>query len=147
MKKLTLLLGTAILCLMASAQKDTSVTGKRSDTIHIGKFIIIKKGGISKKNRDHHSDTTIQMGRNTAVRKRNSNVSTSWWNFDIGLSNYIDKTNYSAAGNYLVNRPGYPALGENDFKLRAGKSININIWIVNQKLNLVKHFVNLPPRG
>lgn len=143
MKKLILLAGTVVFCLSASAQKDTTVAGNKSDTIRIGSITIIKKGWINKKNRDHHSDSTIAMGRNARERKKQSNVSTNWWIFDVGFSNYIDNTNYGIAGSYLVNRPGYPALDKNDLKLNAGKSINVNIWILMQRLNLSKHYVNL----
>ena len=87
----------------------------------------------------------FHMGRRGKEQeaKKQSNVSTNWWVFDLGFSNYVDNTNYSATGSYLVNRPGYPALDKNDFKLRAGKSVNVNIWIVMQRLNLAKHYVNL----
>ena len=143
MKKITLLVGIVGFCLSASAQKDTAITAKKSDTIRIGNIVIIKKGWINKKNRDDHNDTTIRMGRNYKERKQQSNVSTNWWIFDFGFSNYVDKTNYAAAGSYLVNRPGYPALDKNDFKPSAGKSFNVNIWIFMQRLNLIKHHVNL----
>ena len=108
--------------------------------------MIIKKGWISKKNRDrHNADKTVTMGREQKEKeaKRQSNVSTNWWVFDLGFSNYIDNTNYATAGSYLVNRPGYPAIDKNDLKLRSGKSVNVNIWIVMQRLNLAKHYVNL----
>lgn len=143
MKKLILLAGIVIFCLSASAQKDTTVAGNKSDTIRIGGITIIKKGWINKKNRDRHSDSTITMGRNATERKKQSNVSTNWWIFDVGFSNYIDNTNYGTAGSYLVNRPGFPALDKSDLKLNAGKSINVNIWILMQRLNLSKHYVNL----
>ncbi len=143
MKRLTLLVATVIFCLHASAQKDTTVTGNKSDTIHIGGITIIKKGWINKKNRERHNDATIKMSRKEQERKQQFNVSTNWWVFDLGFSNYVDNTNYATAGSYLVNRPGYPALDKNDFKVRAGKSINVNIWIVMQRLNLIKHYVNL----
>jgi hypothetical protein len=81
------------------------------------------------------------MGRN---RKRNtSNVSTNWGVVDLGFSNYDDKTDYSNAGSYLYNRAGTTPLGKNDFKLRTGKSVNVNIWFFMQRLNVVKHHVNL----
>lgn len=143
MKGLILFVGTVIFCLSASAQQDTTVKGNKGDTIRIGGMLIIKKGWINKKNRERHNDTTIVMGRNNKERKQQSNVSTNWWVFDLGFANYVDNTNYGATGAYLVNRPGYPALDKNDFKLRAGKSINVNIWIVMQRLNLIKHHVNL----
>ena len=141
MKRLTLLVATVIFCLTASAQSDTTKTTEKSDTIRIGKILIVKHG---KNNNGSEKDGLhITMGRKDKERKRNNNVSTSWWNVDLGFSNYEDKTNYAATGSYLVSRPGYPALGESDFKLRTGKSINVNIWVVMQKLNLIKHYVNL----
>ena len=143
MHRLTIFVASTILCSTGYAQKDTTNTNQKGDTIRIGSIVIIKKGWISKKNRDRHSDTTIRMGRNNAERKRNANVSTNWWIFDLGFSNYVDNTNYTTAGSYLVNRPGYPALDKNDFALRAGKSINVNVWIFMQRLNLIKHHVNL----
>ena len=63
----------------------------------------------------------------------------------MGFSNWVDKTNYASAttGSYLVNRPGAAALAENDFKLKTIKSVNVNIWFFMQRLNLIKHYVNL----
>jgi hypothetical protein len=83
------------------------------------------------------------MGRNTKQRKRNANISTNWWILDAGFSNYIDRTSYATTGNYLVSRPGYPTVNENDFKLNGGKSINLNIWFFMQRYNLINHKLNL----
>ena len=116
MKQLITILATAIICSTASAQTDTTKTNK-NDTIRIGGIIIVKNG----KNKNS-KDVNINMGRKYNERKRNSNVSTNWWIFDFGSANYTDKTNYATTGSYLVNRPGYPALDKNDFKLRANKS-------------------------
>ena len=133
MKRLTLLLATAIICSTVSAQNEDEK--KQKDTIHIGGMIIVKQG----KNKNGKE---ITIGKDHKPRKR-SNISTNWWILDLGFANYDDKTNYSTAGSYLVNRPGSPALGKEDFKLRTGKSINVNIWVFMQRLNLVKHYVNL----
>lgn len=146
MKRLILLLGTGITCLSAAAQNDPNKKGEKNDTIHVGGFEIIKKGWIGKRNRERHNeDTTIVMGRDEEIRKakRSGATSTNWWIFDLGFSNYNDQTNYANTGSYLVNKPGSPLLDKNDFKLRAGKSINVNVWIVMQKLNLIKGYVNL----
>ncbi len=64
-----------------------------------------------------------------------ANLSTNWWIFDIGFSNYVDNTNYPAAI--------APGLAEEDLKARAGKSRNVGIWIFMQRLNMIKHVVNL----
>lgn len=134
MKRLTAVLALAILCSTTSAQTDS--TGKEPrDTTRIGNILIIKKGG--KKN---GKDSTITINRTT---KGKSGITTQWFVFDLGISNYIDETNYANTGDFLVNRPGAPEFSESDFKLRGGKSINVNIWFFMSKLNLIKQNVNL----
>lgn len=142
MKKFTLLMAAAFICQFGFAQEDSTVvkTQKR-DTIRIGNILIIKKGGKSEGN-DGNNDVEVKMGRRQP--KTNSRVSTNWFVFDLGFANYSDQTDYGNTGTYLVNRPGTPDLGKSDFKLRTGKSINVNIWIVMQKLALEKKgYVNL----
>lgn len=137
MKKLTLLLATAIICLTAAAQNEKEKQGNNKDTIRIGGMIIIKKGKPSK-----DGDVEINInGPKPPHKKRN--ISTNWFIVDLGFANYNDQSNYATAGSYLVNRPGYPALDKNDFKLRTGKSVNVNLWLFMQRLNLVNHHVNL----
>lgn len=140
MKKFTLLMAAAFICQFGFAQTDSTVvvaTEKR-DTIRIGNILIIKKGNKS----DDGKDVEVKMGRRQP--KKNSRTSTNWFVVDLGFANYIDKTDYGNTGTYLVNRPGSPVLGKSDFKLRTGKSINVNIWFVMQKLALEKQgHVNL----
>jgi hypothetical protein len=135
MKKLILLLATAIICINVSAQEDPGKKDNNKDTIRVGGMIIVKKG--KKK-----ADVSINVGGDNGKKKR-SKLSTNWWILDLGFANYSDKTNYANAGNYLINRPGYPALDKNDFKLRAGKSVNVNIWVFMQRVSLIKNYVNL----
>lgn len=136
MTKLFTLMALLLLCTAASAQTEP---GKEADTIRIGNIIIIKNG--NKNNDDKKRNTHITMGS-----KRNnkpSNVSTNWGIVDLGIANYNDETNYSLTSSYLYNRAGTAPLGKNDFKLQAGKSVNVNIWFFMQRLNLIKHHVNL----
>jgi len=137
MKQLITFLAAVLICSAATAQTD-STKNKRSDTIRIGGIIIVKNG----KNKND-KDVNITMGRKDKKKKQNANVSTNWWIDDLGLANYTDNTDYGATGAYLVNRPGSPALNKNDFKLRSGKSVNVNIWFFMQRMNLIKHYVNL----
>lgn len=137
MKRYSLLAGICLFCTAASAQTDTTYNPKNNDTMQIGNILIIKK------NKKDKSDTTIVMGRNTMARTQSSRVSTNWWILDVGFSNYNDQTNYANTGSYLVNMPGSPALSGSDFKLRTGKSINVNIWVFMQRLSLIKRNVNL----
>ena len=135
MKKLILLLATATICLNLSAQEEPGKKEGDKDTIRVGGMIIVKKG---KKN----EEVSINIGGDNGKKKR-KNITTNWWIVDLGFSNYNDNTNYANAGSYLVNRPGYPALDNNDFKLKTGKSINVNIWVFMQRLNLIQHHVHL----
>jgi hypothetical protein len=139
MKKFTFLMAAAFLCLSASAQTDSSTHSKKhGDTIRIGNIVIVRGG----KSKDTNKETEISFGRKR--RNSNANVSTNWWIVDIGFASFNDNTNYAGLPTgYLANRPGQPPLGSNDFKIRTGKSINVNLWFFMQKLNLVKHKVNL----
>lgn len=150
MKKFTLLMAILLLGQISNAQNDsttrrsdtdTSATIAHNDTIRVGNILIIKKGKKSKTG--EAGDTDITMGRNSSESKKNSKVSTNWGVMDVGFSNYNDQTDYTNTGDYLVNKPGSPAFGKGDFKLRTGKSINLNIWFFIQRLSLVKNYINL----
>ncbi len=135
MKKLILLLATAIIYVNSTAQEVPEKKDENKDIIRVGGMIIVKKG---KKG----GDVSVKIGHDSGKKKR-KNISTNWWIMDLGFANYSDKTNYANAGSYLVNRPGFPAIDKNDFKLKAGKSVNINIWVFMQRLNLIQHHVHL----
>ncbi|HAN66633.1 MAG TPA: hypothetical protein DCQ34_10495 [Chitinophagaceae bacterium] len=137
MKRLTTVLALAVVCSGAKAQTGDSTDVKKPDTIRIGNIVIIKKKGDGKKSIDINNDYTSHSP------KKKSRVKTNWGVIDLGFANYTDKTDYTAVGNYLVNRPGYPAINGNDLKLRTGKSVNVNIWFFMQQLSLIKENVNL----
>ena len=143
MKKFTLLMAILLPGLIASAQTDSTAvsdsTHAKNDTIRVGNILIIKKGGKGSK---EEKGTSITMGRSNTQRN-NSKVSTNWFIFDLGFANYDDQTDYTNTGSFLVNKPGTASFGKGDFKLRTGKSVNVNIWIVMQKLSLAKNYVNL----
>jgi len=139
MKQLFTLMALVYLCVGATAQSDSTKVSKETDTIRIGNIIIINKG--DKHDDNKNSNTHVHFGR---TKKKNlSNVSTNWLIFDLGFANYTDKTDYSSTGSYLYNRPGAIPLGKSDFNLNDGKSSNVNIWFFIQRLNLIKHTVNL----
>ncbi len=138
MKQLNILLAAIFFCFSASAQTDT--TYKKSDTMRIGNIIIVKKG------KKHSGDSAmVELNRRNFERKQNSRISTNWWIVDLGFANYDDQTNYTTANasGYLRNSVGGPAYSKSDFKLRTGKSVNVNIWIFMQRINLIKKNVNL----
>jgi Outer membrane protein beta-barrel domain len=126
---------------MQAQDADTIKPSSKTDTIKIGAITIIKRHD-ERNRRDRDDDTRIVITR----RRRNlSNISTNWGILDIGFSNFTEKSDFAAAtaSGFLSNRPGATPLGKSDFRLRGGKSINVNFWLFMQKLNVIKHVVNL----
>jgi hypothetical protein len=132
MKSLVLVALLTGITLTSFAQTDTTAT--KSDTIRIGGMVIIKKPG---KNGGESKEVIISNNRRTRL----TNVSTNWWIVDLGFANYKDETNYAAAQQSGFVTSGIS--GKDNLKLRTGKSVNVNIWVFMQKLNLAKHVVNL----
>ncbi|SHM32748.1 Outer membrane protein beta-barrel domain-containing protein [Chitinophaga jiangningensis] len=138
-----------------------------ADTIQIKGLIIIKsKNDKGRNSYKFYSDTAY------ARNKLKKNLQTRFFVFDIGFNNYIDRSDYTGAAyvNYFsgVNQYtqlaaankaaySYSAVGlatmaprsasepltPSEFKLITGKSINFNIWLLEQRLNITKHKLNL----
>jgi hypothetical protein len=134
MKRMFILLTGCCFALMTLAQTDTTGNKNEGDTIRVGGMIIIKKG---KTNGDEYEEITIHHRKNDY---KPSNISTNWFIFDLGFANFKDETDYAKAQSSGFLGAG---VGEGQFDLRTGKSVNVNIWVFMQKLNLVKHVVNL----
>ena len=79
----------------------------------------------------------IQISNNK--KNKNANVRTNWWIVDLGFSNWKDNTDYTS----VEAQAFAPGINEDHLDLRDGKSVNVNIWVFQQKLNLIKHVVNL----
>lgn len=140
----TLLVG---ICFALTGMAQTDSTGKKtdsttneSDTIRVGNILIIKSKKDRKteddKDHDDHGDVKVQRRKDY----KPSNITTNWGIVDLGVSQFNDNTNYSQA-----IAQGYLPAGANEdwFDLRNGKSINVNIWFFMQRLNMIKHVVNL----
>ena len=148
MKRLAIV--TAALLLSGSLFAQTDSTNNNSDTVKVGNFIIIKKNKDSNSSSDNKS-IWKDWDRNFDIRierrnRTNRNVSTNWWIMDLGFTNFRDQTNYAnaqAGGYFRTFRPADGAVNQNSFKLNTGKSTNVNIWFFMQKVNVVKHVVNL----
>lgn len=122
----------------AAAKTDTALQST-GDSLRIGNIVIVRDG---KKNESSYNDEN-KRGYWDRKNDKHPNVSTNWIILDLGFSNYINNTtNYGNSG-YLYNRAGAAPLGENDFDLNVGKSINVNIWLFMQRLNLIQHHVHL----
>ena len=144
MKRLVCLSAIVLIAGKSFAQSDSTV--KNPDTLKVGNFIIIKKNKANTTSEDNgrfrNNATEYRMERRT----RRSNVSTNWWIMDLGFANMRDNTDYAAAqsGSYFKTlRTADGPVTQNSYKLITGKSSNVNIWLFIQKLNLIKHVVNL----
>ena len=128
-----------ILCTSMTGFAQTDTTAKqegRADTLRIGGMIIIVDKDGKNKRIEKDTQVTIRNRR----REKPSNISTNWWIFDIGFSNWVDNSNYAAAAASGFVAPG---ITEEQMKIKTGKSRNVNIWIFMQRLNIAKHVVNL----
>ena len=125
--KRTLILLTGI-CMAITSMAQVDSTKEQADTLRVGNMIIIKKPGT---------------GEDVRIEKRShyrpSPISTNWGIVDIGFANYDDKTDYTSADAQTFA----PGSTKDWFDLRDGKSVNVNIWIFMQRLNVYKNVVNL----
>src|ERR1700741_33332 len=146
-----LLCAAACLLVAGTGFAQTDSTSKNTDTVKVGNFIIIKKKN-SNNNSPNFTDENEKKRRDYSEYRverrprRRSNISTNWWIMDLGFANMRDNTDYTsaAAGGYFKTlRAADGAVTQNSYKLIPGKSSNVNIWLFMQKINLVKHVVNL----
>ena len=128
MKKLLLAL-IAFGGAMSVLAQDSTVQ-ERPDTIKIGGMIIIKK-----KDKDGKEEKVVISNKD---KKKRSNLVTNWGIVDLGFSNLHDQTNYGSPEAQAFA----PGLSKDALDLRT-KSINVNVWFFMQRLNVIKHVVNL----
>ncbi len=135
MYKMYLLLAALCIGLNSIAQTDTTGSQPKSeDSIRIGSIIIVKKGNGQYES--SHGPEYPFKDRQPVKR----NISTNWVILDLGFANYTDKTNYA---NAIAENVVAPGIGKDQFTLRYGKSVDVNIWLFMQRLNLISHVVNL----
>ena len=125
----TVALGTTM---CSFAQTDSTNKTNRPDTIRVGGMVIVRDGkGEPGKNR--------RFSIGNRHRNVNANFISGGPSLDLGFANFTDHTHYGSAEAQAF-APG----GKDDLlTLRTGKSINVNIWLLTHKINLIKHVVNL----
>ncbi|HVS95705.1 MAG TPA: outer membrane beta-barrel protein [Puia sp.] len=132
------LLLTAGICLALFGRAQTDTTGKNTgtgtDTLRVGSLLIVRDGGPDSSWNDSYSHR-----RYHDHHYRPSNVTTEWCIVDLGLTNFNDMTDYSSS----ATQQFAPGSNKDWFRLHNLKSVDVNIWIFMQKINLVKHVVNL----
>ncbi len=141
--------GTTINITDGKLSKDTFLS-VNEDTFRLGRLQIIKSqdsnykkdwGSMIEEGDFDNTNFTIKR-----VPKILKNIETNWFIFDLGFSNFVDKspTLYwlAANPNSLPYGPG-PIMSPENFTLNNKKSTNVNVWVVSQKLNLYQHKINL----
>jgi hypothetical protein len=123
------------LCAFMTGFAQDSTRQTKPDTLRIGGMTIIREPGSKEDTKGRNRIVQISTRRHN----KQSNISTNWWILDLGFSNYNDKTDYASAATQAFA----PGSTEDWFKLRTGKSRSVNVWIVMQRLNMIKHAVNL----
>jgi hypothetical protein len=111
------------------------------DTVKVGRLKIINKSegssSYGQKNWESLLDGDFKKTKISFERepKKLKPITTNWWIFDLGFANLVDNT---------IQAPQMSTLPKStDLKLNNVKSSNVNIWIVQQKLSLYKHYWNL----
>jgi hypothetical protein len=137
-------IGTIINITNGKIKKDTFLS-VNDDTVRLGRLNIIKSQDSNNK-KDWESmiedgnfdNTNITIER---APKKLKNVTTNWFSFDLGYANYIDESPQMA---YLAMFPPSKYwVNSSNLKLDNRKASNFNIWIVQQKLNIYQHKINL----
>lgn len=150
MNRVILLIGLLSLSQLVFAQNNKDSIYFVKDTLKVGGFIIVREASNDSpqekvmKEVDRWGNTIISIKR--TPKKKNKNISTYWFDLDLGFANYRDMTNYpqARAGSYLTTmRPGDPGVSEATTTLNTGRSSNVNFWIFMQRLNISKHVLNL----
>jgi len=167
-----LLLGTSIISqaqsdtiAMLATKNDTLVLTSKNDTVRIGSILIVTK----KEAEDRNFKTVLKIGdasfgkpndgelgwikgdfKKTKIEiskgpKKLKNLQTNWWTLDLGFANYHDKSPviYWLAANPNVLPYGPGPINPKSLSLNNKKSSNVNLWIVQQKLNIYQHKINL----
>lgn len=127
------------LCAITSVFAQTDSTKKEApDTIKVGGMVIIREKGSQpdEEVKERKGGITFNVRRN---RDRPANISTNWWILDLGFSNFVENTDFASPEAQALA----PGSNEDWFKLRGGKSRNVNFWFFMQRINMVKHVVNL----
>jgi hypothetical protein len=135
MKKYFLLLITLALLSSSNAQ----------DTIRVGNLVIVKslKDSIEV---NHYTPKTKRVDFSYPKARKYNNIEnrTSYFDWDFGFTNYIDKTPmllYTAIYPPMGNTAPY--MNSNSLALNHLKSSNVNLWFVQQRVKLIKNFASL----
>ena len=139
MNRLLTLIMALFLTSVAIAQEPATVQ-LPNDTLKLGALKIIKINGEVKKNWTdvirYFDYGAVKLNYTPKKIMPNAELQTEWLAFDLGIAGYMDYTKYDATKAFTS-----PAVGIPVTKLKMqpkNSSTNVNIWVVQQKLNVYK---------
>ena len=140
MNRLFFIFTSLFLTTAALAQESTPVIYP-NDTVKLGNLKIIKINGEEKKdwitifrNLDYGAVKLDYNNTKPAVPK---DIETQWLGFDLGVSGYTDYTKYAISPTLSSPSVGLPLTNR---KMQPkNSSTNVNIWVVQQKVNIYQH--------
>ena len=140
MKYLLTLLMSLLLTIVAKSQDSLKIIFP-NDTLTIGNLKIIKLNGDEKKEwLSFLNDGDFKAIKFDYTKKKATSlkdIETSWFDIDFGITGYMDYTKYESTLTFTKPAVGLPLYKR---KLQPkNSSTNVNIWLVQQKLNLYKH--------
>jgi hypothetical protein len=112
-----------------------------NDTLKLGTLKIIKINGEVKKSWTdiirYFDYDAVKLNYTPKKILPNAEIQTEWLAFDLGIAGYMDYTKYDITRAFTN-----PLVGIRVTKRKMqpkNSSSNVNIWVVQQKLNLYKH--------
>ena len=140
MKNIYITLLVLLFGFKATAQNDTLISiGK--DTIKLGNLKIIKNQNNGKDWKAILEEGDFETTKLFYGKKKSDNlknIQTSWFDFDLGLVNYLDETKYAENKSFSAPVMGQP-MTKSKMQLKNSKSTTVNIWVFQQKMNLYNH--------
>jgi hypothetical protein len=138
MKKYFLLINALLIFATANSQ----------DTIRVGNLVIVKpvKDSVIVEQYATRKKADISFTKNR--KYDNINNRTSYFDWDFGFANYIDKSPillYTAMPSsiYPPTADPLPYMYSGSLELNHLKSSNVNLWFVQQRVKLIKNFASL----
>ncbi len=138
MKKYFLFINLLVLFNLVNAQ----------DTIRVGNLVIVKPINDTVEVEKYMPRKKAKISYRTTRKFNNIDNRTSYFDWDFGFANYIDKSPillYTAIPNSLIPPIGDPPAyaSSQSMALNHLKSSNVNLWFVQQRVKLIKNFASL----
>lgn len=138
MKKVFLIINLLLLIHLVNAQ----------DTIRVGNLVIVKPVNDTIEVEHYAPRKKVNVSFRNTRKYNNTDNRTSYFDWDFGFANYIDKSPtllYTAMPLSIYPPTGdpLPYMSGSSLSLNHLKSSNVNLWFVQQRVKLIKHFASL----